>query len=205
MPTVSLDQIVRTTSTLWDQVDLLIYYLNINSSRPTSEELYLKSTDMSMTLSTFKSRLEESVDHMSYCDTQDDELWETFKSDMNNLCSLLKNSFRITFVDKISCTEIDRIAVNLNITAEAILSDWTADFSGDDFEVDRKDVWGAYMCLVSAHSLFSTTKRCEESLALQYKLNIEKKHQKVKKKCAVKKSTNKKAPRGVTKVVRVLK
>ena len=179
---------VQTASDLWDHIDLVKYHLDICSNRQTSDVLHLKSEDMSTMLSTFKSRLLDCIEHIGYYETIDDELWDTFKIDMNNMCSMLKSSLRITFVENITCTDVDRMAVNLFVATEAILSDWTKDFYGDNFEVDEEGVWLAYKKLLFALSLFCDTGRCEESLMLQYDLNIKQKRAK-----------NKKQTRGIAK------
>ena len=72
MTTVSKDSLMKNANELWDRVDFLIYRFEECSSQLMSEELHLKSGDMSAKLSTFKGRLEESIDHVLSCQTQDD-------------------------------------------------------------------------------------------------------------------------------------
>ena len=83
---------------------------------------------------------------------------------MTDMCCPLKNSLRVTFVDNMTCTDIDKMAVNLFVTTEGILCDWTEDFLRDDFEVDDENVWMAYKSLLFAMSLFCDTKKCEQAL-----------------------------------------
>ena len=172
MTSVSEGSLMNNANELWDRVDFLIYRFEACSSRFISEELHLKSQDMSARLSTFKGRLEETIDHVLSCQTQDDELWDTFIKDMNDVCSLLKASIRSTFVEAVSCVDIDRMAMNLFLTTKDILEDWTSDFCRSDFEVDREDVWLSYKKLLGALCVFYESVSCEDALSLQYTLHI---------------------------------
>lgn len=180
---------------LWDRVDLLVHQFEMCSACTTQEQLALKSHDMAQTLGKFKERLEKTISYMESCEIEGDELWSTFRKDMEDTCSLLKASMRTTYVDKIRCMDVDSLAINLFITTKDILRDWADDFYGDDFEVDTREVWFSYFNVVSALSLFCDTRECEESLRLQYKNNIKPKTEECKrssfKEKIVKKSKNK--------------
>jgi hypothetical protein len=153
----------------------------------------LKTGDMSKTFETFKERIMDSVNFVGSDKEGNDELWNTFSKDMTDVCCLLKNSLRVTFVDNITCMDIDKMAVNLFVTTERILWDWTEDFYRDDFEVDDERVWMAYKSLLLAMSLFCDTKKCESALLWQYNVNVKPKPNK--KVC----KSMRKRPRGVSK------
>lgn len=169
----NMQSLAGVTNDLWDRLDFWIFLLNNNCARSMPETLLLKSEDMITRLESFKSKLLATIEYVDTCNTRGDVLWDTFKNDVNNMCSLLTASMRITFVHTITCSDIDRLAVNLFNTTEDLLKDWTDDFNCSDFVVDSDDVWRAYAQLLSGLSLFCDSGICKASLQRQYDINIQ--------------------------------